>query len=68
MRGWGPHSGSELCADFISSTPAAYEELHFSEDGNFYRVDDKKMWLKMETGQWKLLCSEPAVYKDDPGE
>ena len=58
----GPHSGSELSADFTPSTPAAY----FSEDRFFYHEDDTKVWLKMESGRWKLLCSEPVVYRDDP--
>ena len=56
----GPHSGSALSADFTPSTPTAY----FSEDGFFFHEDDTKVWLKMETGRWKLLCSEPAVYRD----
>ena len=41
---------------FTPSTLAAY----FSEDGFFYHEDDTKVWLKMETGRWKLLCSKPA--------
>ena len=53
----GPHSGSELSADFAPSTPAAC----FSEDGFFYH-EDGLVWLKMESGR----CSEPAVCRDDP--
>ena len=62
----GPHSGSELSADSISSTAAAYEELHFSEDGSFYHEDDKKTWMRLISGWWNLLCSEPGEYRVDP--
>ena len=58
----GPHPRSDLSADFTPSTPAAC----FSEDGFFYHEDDTKVWLEVETGRWKLLCSEPPVYRDDP--
>ena len=37
----GPLSGSQLSADFISSTPSAYEKAHFSEDGNFFFEEDQ---------------------------
>ena len=40
----GLHSGSELSADFISSTPSACERGHFSEDGNFFFEEDQKTW------------------------
>ena len=43
----GPHSGSELSADFSSSTPSAYEEAHFSEDGNFFFEEDQKTWMRV---------------------
>ena len=63
----GPHSKSELSADFVSSTPFAYEVLlHLSEDGNFYHEDDMKRWMRLPSGRWYLLCSEPEEYKDDP--
>ena len=44
----GPLSGSELSADFISSTPSAYEKAHFSEDGNCFFEEDQNavaLWL-----------------------
>ena len=63
----GPHSLSELSADFISSTPSACEVHHFSEDGNFYHENDQKPWIRLPSGLWYLLCSEPEEYRDDPG-
>ena len=63
----GPHPGSELGEDFTSSTPSAYEVPHFSEDGNFYYEDDKKTWMRLPSGRWYLLCSEPEEHRDDPG-
>ena len=62
----GPRSGSELSADFISSTPSAYEESHCSEDSNFYHEDDKKTWMRLPSCWWYLLCSEPGEYRVDP--
>ena len=62
----GPHSGSELSADFISSTPSACEVPHFSEDGNFFLEADKKPWMRLPSGWWYLLCSEPGEYSVDP--
>ena len=56
----------ELTADFISSTPSACEEPHFSEDGNFSHEDDKKTWMPLSSGWWYLLCSEPGEYRVDP--
>ena len=41
--------------------PADCEELHFSEDGNFYHEDDEKIWMKLDTGWWKLLCTDIVV-------
>ena len=61
-----PHSRSELSADFISSTPSAYEEAHFSEDGNFFIEVDKKTWMRLPSGWWYLLCSEPGQYRVHP--
>ena len=62
----GLHSGSELSAHFISSTPSAYEVPHFSEDGTFYHYYDKKTWMRLPSGRWYLLCSEPEEYRADP--
>ena len=62
----GPHSGSELSAEFISSTPSAYEKGHFSEDGNFFFEEDQKTWMRLPSGRWYLLRSEPEEYRDDP--
>ena len=63
----GPHSGSELSADFISSTPSAYEKGHFSEDGNFFfEEEDQKTWMRLPSGRWYLLRSEPEEYRNDP--
>ena len=62
----GPHSGSELSADFISSTPSAYERGHFSQDGNFFFEKDQKTWMRLPSGRWYLLRSEPEEYRDDP--
>ena len=61
----GPHSGSELSADFISSTPSACEKGHFSEDENFFE-EDQKTWMRLPSGRWYLLRSEPEEYRDDP--
>ena len=62
----GLHSGSELSADFISSTPSAYERGRFSEDGNFFFEEDHKTWMRLPSGRWYLLRSEPEEYRDDP--
>ena len=62
----GSALGSELSADFISSTPSAYEVPHFSEYGNFFFEDDKKTWMRLPSGWWYLLCSEPGEYRVDP--
>ena len=58
--------GSELSADFISSTPSAYEKAHFSDDGNFFFEEDQKTWMRLPSGWWYLLCSEPGEYRVDP--
>ena len=62
----GKHSGSELGADFVSSTPSVHEVPHFSEDGNFFFEDDKKTWMRLLSGWWYFLCSEPGEYRVDP--
>ena len=50
-----PHSGSELGADFTSSTPSAQLEGSFiDEDGG--------VWMKLPSGRWTLLGSDEEVY------
>ena len=49
----GPHSGSELSADFTPSTPAAYEDsdeppMWYDEDGNAWVV----FWPVVPAEQW----------------
>ena len=60
----GPHSGSELSADFTPSTPAAYEDsdgppMWYGEDGN--------AWWESSAGRWYLLSSGRTVWWDAPG-
>ena len=48
----GPHSGSELSADFISSTPAAHVD---------HWVDGDDVWVRMDSVHgpfWKKLLSD----------
>ena len=33
----------------------------FSDDGNIYREDEEKIWVRLDTGQWKLLCTDIVV-------
>ena len=33
----------------------------FSDDGNIFRKDDEKIWVRLDTGQWKLLCTDIVV-------
>ena len=49
----GPHSGSELGADFTSSTSSA------QLDGCF--TDAAGVWMQFPDGWWKLLGSDPEV-------
>ena len=44
-----------------SSTPPAREEPHFSDHGNFYHESDEKIWMKLDTGWWKLLRTDIVV-------
>ena len=59
----GPHSGSELSADFTPSTPAAYVD----SDGPLTWVDDAgNTWWQSESGRW-YLDRDPSVWWDAPG-
>ena len=51
----GPHSRSELGADFTSSTPAAELEGFFPEAVG--------VWMQFPDGWWKLLGSDPEVWR-----
>ena len=51
----GPHLGSELGADFTSSTPAAQLEDFFE--------DAAGVWMQLPGGWWKLLGSDPEVWR-----
>ena len=33
----------------------------FSDDGNIFREDEEKIWIRLDTGQWKLLCTDIVV-------
>ena len=58
--------GSELLPESSPSTRRAHEEAHFSEDGTFFIEADKKTWMRLPSGLWYLLCSEPGEYRVDP--
>ena len=30
----------------------------FTDDGNIFREDDEKVWVRLDTGQWKLLLDQ----------
>ena len=36
----------------------------FSDDGNIFRADEEKIWVRLDTGQRKLLCTDIVV--DEP--
>ena len=40
--------------------PAARPQ-DFSDDGNIYHEDEEKIWVRLDTGQWKLLCTDVVV-------
>ena len=41
---------------------SASERPHdFSDDGNIFREDEEKIWIRLDTGQWKLLCTDLVV-------
>ena len=51
----GPHSGSELGADISSSTPAAWRVSS--------RMQLAGVWMQYPGGWWKLLGSDPEVWR-----
>ena len=51
----GPHPGSELGADFTSSTPAPEQEGFFT--------DAAGVWMQFPDVWWKLLGSDPEVWR-----
>ena len=54
-------SRSRVPAHSSSSTPAVCEEPHFSQDGNIYHEDEEKIWVRLDTRQWTLLCTDIVV-------
>ena len=54
-----PHSGSEVSADFGSSTPSAQPEGFFIDEN-----DD--VWMRLPDGRWTLLGSDEHVTRDEP--
>ena len=62
----GPHSGSELSADFSSSSPPAQLASPFLREG-FFEDESGGMWMRLPSGRWYLLCSDPEVFWDGPG-
>ena len=46
----GPHSGSELSADFSSSTPVAQLASPFFQEG-FWEDDAGGMWMRLPSGR-----------------
>ena len=61
--GVGPHSGSELSADFTPSTPAAYVD----STGPSMWVDDAGLtWWQSASGRW-YLDRDPSIWWDAPG-
>ena len=52
----GSHSGSELLPESSSSTPALLHE-------GFWEDDAGGMWMQFPSGWWKLLGSDPEVWR-----
>ena len=52
----GPHSGSELIADFTPSTSSAQLE-------GFFIDEDGGVWMRLPSGQWTLLGSDQHVIR-----
>ena len=59
----GPHSGSELSADFTPSTPAAYVD---STGPSMWVDDDGLTWWQSASGRW-YLDRDPSIWWDAPG-
>ena len=57
----GHSSSSELSAHQI---PRAGDPRDTLED---FFTNEAGMWMRLPTGRWYLLCSDPAVYYDEPG-
>ena len=36
----------------------------FSDGGNICHEDEEKFWVRLDTGQWKLLCTD--IVADQP--
>ena len=51
-------SSSELSAHQMAR---AARPQDFSDDGNIFREDEEKIWIRLDTGQWKLLCTDTVV-------
>ena len=47
-------SSSELSAHQMAR---AARPQDFSDDGNIFREDEEKIWIRLDTGQWKLLLT-----------
>ena len=55
-------SSSELSAHQMAWIAACAARPHeFSDDGNNFREDEEKIWIRLDTGQWKLLCTDIVV-------
>ena len=57
----GHSSSSELSAHQI---PRAGDPRDTLED---FFTNEAGMWMRLPTGRWYLLCSDPAVNYDEPG-
>ena len=51
-------SSSELSAHLMAR---AARPQDFSDDGNIFREHEEKIWIRLDTGQWKLLCTDTVV-------
>ena len=51
-------SSSELSAHQMAR---AARPQALSDDGNIFREDEDKIWIRLDTGQWKLLCTDTVV-------
>ena len=51
-------SSSELSAHPMAR---AARPQDFSDDGNIFRDHEEKIWIRLDTGQWKLLCTDTVV-------
>ena len=38
----------------------------FGDDGNIFREGEEKIWVKLDTGQRKLLCTDIVVGQPRP--